>query len=154
VSWTTITIAAVIKNVCLSRRWKAEFIIYRTGIQTPASFTHLVAQKPDQALVYPKTGLQNSVATKPYVKAGHMSKQQKSEFVDDIFHIQSFWGGHDEISSKTWFIHEGAICPEMLIQQPVEFLTAVTRKSLTVWSCLVDHRKAERVVYWNGIRDF
>jgi hypothetical protein len=41
--------------------------------------------------------------------------------------------------------------PEMLIQQMVEFPTAVTRKSLTVWSRLIDHRKAERVVYWNGI---
>jgi hypothetical protein len=39
--------------------------------------------------------------TKPYVKTGCMSKQQKSEFVVDIFHIQSFWGGHGKISSKT-----------------------------------------------------
>jgi hypothetical protein len=38
-----ITIAMVIKNVCLSRRWKGELVIFRTGIQTPASFTHLVA---------------------------------------------------------------------------------------------------------------
>jgi hypothetical protein len=29
----------------------------------------------------------------------------------------------------------------MLFQCPVEFLTAVTRKSLTVWSRLSDHRK-------------
>jgi hypothetical protein len=36
---------------------------------------------------------------------------------------------------------------EMLIQQPVEFPTAVTHKSLTVWSHLMDHQKAERVAH-------
>jgi hypothetical protein len=42
-----VTVAAVIKNVCLSRRWKAELVIFRFCIQTPASLTHLVAEKPD-----------------------------------------------------------------------------------------------------------
>jgi hypothetical protein len=42
---------------------------------------------------------------------------------------------------------------EMLIQQPVEFPTAVTHKSLTVWSHLMDHQKAERVAHWNSIWD-
>jgi hypothetical protein len=51
-------------------------------------------------------------------------------------------------------MQEGAICPEMLIQLPVDFLTTITRKSLAVWSRLIDHRKAERVVYRNGIWDF
>jgi hypothetical protein len=41
-----------------------------------------------------------------------------------------------------------------LIQQPVESPTAVTHKSLTIWSHLMDHRNAERVIYQNGIRDF
>jgi hypothetical protein len=44
--------------------------------------------------------------------------------------------------------------PEILIQQLVEFPTAVTRKRLTVWSRLIDHQKAERVFFQNGIRDF
>jgi hypothetical protein len=44
-----VTIAAVIKNVCLSRHQKSELITLRTGIQTLASFTHLVAQKSDQS---------------------------------------------------------------------------------------------------------
>jgi hypothetical protein len=35
--------------------------------------------------------------------------------------------------------------PEMLIQRLVEFPTAVTHKSLTVWSHLMDQQKAERV---------
>jgi hypothetical protein len=48
----------------------------------------------------------------------------------------------------------GAICSKMLIKQPVEFPTAVTRKSLIVWSHLIDRWKAERIVYQNGIRDF
>jgi hypothetical protein len=42
----------------------------------------------------------------------------------------------------------------MLYQRPVEFLTAVSRKSLTVLSHLMDHQKAERVVIRNGIQDF
>jgi hypothetical protein len=37
---------------------------------------------------------------------------------------------------------------------PVEFLTAVTHKSPTVWSCIIDHQKAERVSYSNGIWGF
>jgi hypothetical protein len=51
-------------------------------------------------------------------------------------------------------MQEGTICPEMLIQQPVELPTAVTRKSLTIWSRLMDHRKAETAGYQNGIWDF
>jgi hypothetical protein len=44
--------------------------------------------------------------------------------------------------------------PEMLIQRPIEFPTAVTHKSLTVWSHLIDHQKAERVAVRNGIWGF
>jgi hypothetical protein len=75
----------------------------------PSKSHYYVAQKPDQAPVYQslhnlsRTGarLQKSVETKPYVKSGHMSNQQKAEFVDDIFCIQSFWEGHGKISPKT-----------------------------------------------------
>jgi hypothetical protein len=92
---TAITIAVVIKNVCLCRCQKAEFVTFMTGIQIPVSFTHLVAQKPDQApytqsvqnLPRTETRLQNAVETKLYVKTGHMSNQRKSEFVGDIFGI-------------------------------------------------------------------
>jgi hypothetical protein len=44
--------------------------------------------------------------------------------------------------------------PEILMQQLVEFPTAVTRKPLIVWCHLMDYRKAERVVFHNSIRDF
>jgi hypothetical protein len=44
--------------------------------------------------------------------------------------------------------------PEMLFQRPVEFPTTVAHKSLTGWSCLIDHRKVERVAFRNGIWDF
>jgi hypothetical protein len=44
--------------------------------------------------------------------------------------------------------------PELLVQQLVEFLTAVTHKPLPVWSRLMDHQKAERVIFQNGICDF
>jgi hypothetical protein len=43
--------------------------------------------------------------------------------------------------------------PEMLIEQPIDIPTAVTHKSLTVWSRLMDHEKVERVVFENGIQD-
>jgi hypothetical protein len=42
--------------------------------------------------------------------------------------------------------------PELLVQQLVEFPTAITHKPLTIWSCLTDHQKVERVVFRNGIR--
>jgi hypothetical protein len=48
-----ITVVAVIENMCLSRRQKAEHVTYRTHAQTSASFMLLVAQKPDQAPICP-----------------------------------------------------------------------------------------------------
>jgi hypothetical protein len=83
-----------------------------------------------------------------------MNIQQKAEFVGDIFCIRRFWGGHGKFSQKKLFYARRYDLPEMLIQRPVEFLTAVTRKSRTVWSHLMDHRKAERVVIQYSIRDF
>jgi hypothetical protein len=65
---------------------------------------------------------------KLYVKTGCMSNRKKAEFINDIFHIQSLSGGHGEILPKTLFIQEGPVCPEILIQQPVELLTAITHK--------------------------
>jgi hypothetical protein len=41
----------------------------------------------------------------------------------------------------------------MLIQRLVKFPTAVTRKSLIIWICLMDQWKAERVLIQNSIRD-
>jgi hypothetical protein len=32
--------------------------------------------------------------------------------LNDIFHIQSFWGGHGEILPKAGFIQESEDCPE------------------------------------------
>jgi hypothetical protein len=83
-----------------------------------------------------------------------MNNQKKDEFVNDIFRIQSFWGGYGEISPKTRFIQDGAICPDFLIQQTGQVPTVVTCKSLIVWSHFMDHRKSERVAYQFGIRDF
>jgi hypothetical protein len=87
--------------MCLSRRRKSDLESFRICIQTLASLTHLVAQKPDQkpAVQYvhnlsrTEIEIQSTVATKPYVKMSRMSNQQKAEFVGDIFRIQSFWGG-------------------------------------------------------------
>jgi hypothetical protein len=104
----------VIKNVCLSRRRKADLVSFRSDIQTLATLIQLVAQKPDRTLAVQsinnlsriETGLQNAIMTKPYVKMGRMSNQQKVEFIGDIFRIRSFWGGggYGKISTKTYFI--------------------------------------------------
>jgi hypothetical protein len=113
-----ITIAMIIRNVCLSRRRKTDSISFRSYIRTLASLTHLVAQKPDRATAIQsvhnvsrtKTGLQNAVTTEQYIKMSHMSNQRKAEFVGDIFHMRSFWRGHGEILPRIYFIQEGVIC--------------------------------------------
>jgi hypothetical protein len=107
-----ITIATVIRNVCLSRHQKADSISFRSCIRTPASLTHHMAQKPDRTTVIQsihsvsrtKAGLQNAVTTEPYIEMSCMSNQRKAEFIGDIFRMQSFWGGHGEISPITYFI--------------------------------------------------
>jgi hypothetical protein len=83
-----------------------------------------------------------------------MSNQRKSQFVSGNFGIESFWEGHGEISSKSQFRLKGQVCPQFGFSKQVEFLTVVTRKLLTIWGHIMDHRKSERVVYRNGIRDF
>jgi hypothetical protein len=45
-----------------------------------------------------------------------MSNQHEAEFVNGIFCIQSFWGGHGKISPKNKFMPKGAICLELPIQ--------------------------------------
>jgi hypothetical protein len=76
-----VTVATVIENVCMSRCRKADLISFRSCIRTLPSLTHFVAQKPDRTptvqslhnLSRTETGVQHTVATKPYVKMGHMS---------------------------------------------------------------------------------
>jgi hypothetical protein len=136
-----VTIATVIKNVRLSRRQKADLVSFRRCIHTLGRLTHFVALKPDQTpsvqsihnLSRTKAGFQNVVTTKTYVKTGCMSTQQKAEFIGNIFCIRSFLGGHGEILPKSWFIPEGAICPEMLIQQPVERPSESWESCLPKW---------------------
>jgi hypothetical protein len=78
-----------------------------------------------------------------------MDNQQKAKFVSDNFGIQCFWGGHGKISPRTRLMTKGTACTEFLIQQPGRVPTIVTRTSLTVWSCITDQWKAERVNYQN-----
>jgi hypothetical protein len=58
----------------------------------------------------PGPDFKNPVTIKPCIRIGRMSNQKKAEFVGDIFCIQSFWGGHDKILPKTYFIQKGMIC--------------------------------------------
>jgi hypothetical protein len=63
------------------------------------------------------TWLQKYITTEPCVQIGCMSNRWEAEFVNGIFCIYSFCGGHDEISPKTLFVPEGAIGPDLLFQQ-------------------------------------
>jgi hypothetical protein len=56
--------------------------------------------------------IQKSVATKLYVKTRRMSNQWKTELIHGVFHIQSFWRGHDEFSPKSGLVPKGTICPD------------------------------------------
>jgi hypothetical protein len=56
--------------------------------------------------------------------------------------------------AKNLFYTERYDLPVMLFQCPIEFPIAIARKSLTGWSCLMNHQKAERVAFRNDIRDF
>jgi hypothetical protein len=92
-----ITVATIIKNVCLSRHRKADLISFRSCIQTLACLTHFVALKLDQTptvqsvhnVSRTKSGIRNAVTAKPYVEMSRMSNQRKAEFVGDIFRMQS-----------------------------------------------------------------
>jgi hypothetical protein len=61
-----------------------------------------------------------------------MSNQQKNEFVNGMFHIPIFWGGHGKISPNPWLVPIGAVYPDFWFSKPVEFSTVVTHKLLTV----------------------
>jgi hypothetical protein len=112
-----ITVATIIRNMCLSRRQKDDSISLRSCIRTLASITHFVAQKADRTnairsvlnVFRTEAELQNAVTTKPYVERGRMSNQKKADFIGDIFCMRSCWGGHGEISLKTCFIQVGMI---------------------------------------------
>jgi Na+/melibiose symporter-like transporter len=88
-----INVATVIRNVCLSRRHKADSISIRRCIRTLASLTHHIAQKPDRATAVQtahnvsrtKAGIQIAVTTKPYIEMSCMSNQRKDEFIVTLF---------------------------------------------------------------------
>jgi hypothetical protein len=83
-----------------------------------------------------------------------MGNQKKAEFVGDIFIYEVSGEVMVKFHQKNLFYTGMYDLPEMLIRRPVEFLTVVTHKLLIVLSRLMYHRKAERVVVQNGIRDF
>jgi hypothetical protein len=93
-----VTVATVIKNVCLSRRRKDDLDSSRIDIQTLANLTHLTPlnlripflHQSIQNQFSTVTGLQKSIATKPYAEMSYISNQKKVEFVGDVFHIRNF----------------------------------------------------------------
>jgi hypothetical protein len=53
-----VTMAVVVENVRMSRRWKAELVTYGSQKQPLPSFMHLVPVKPDHSSlcpIYPKS---------------------------------------------------------------------------------------------------
>jgi hypothetical protein len=153
-----ITMAVDVRKVCMSRRWKTEQVTFRIHVHTPARFallmprnlTILLYDQSVQKVFSTSFWLQKSIASKPCIKIDRMSNQRKDEFVSGKFWIQSFWGGH----GNPWLMPKGRVCPEICFCRPVEIPTAITCKSLTVCSRIMDHLKAERVGYCNGIRSF
>jgi hypothetical protein len=92
---TAVTSAVVTKNVHVSRCWKAESVAYGSCKQLSSSFMHLRPLKHDRSPVctvclesfqHP-SWLQNPIATKPYIRKGHMSNQRKAEFTIGNFCI-------------------------------------------------------------------
>jgi hypothetical protein len=80
-----------------------------------------------------------------------MSNRQKAEFVSTIF-VYKFPGEVPvKFCQNPGSYRKVQSAPEILIQQPVEFPTAITRKLPTVSSCLTDHQKDEGVAYQFGI---
>jgi hypothetical protein len=125
----TVTVATVIENMCLSRHPKADLIPVRSCIRTLAIFNHFVALKPDRtpafqtvcSLSRTEAGIQIAITIKPYVEMSRISNQRKSDFIGDIFCMQSFWGGHGEISPRTCFIQEGMICQKRCFSDRLSF---------------------------------
>jgi hypothetical protein len=113
----------------LNRRRKGDSISFRSCIRTLASITHFVAQKPDRTnairsvlnVFRTEAEIRNAVTTQPYVEMSRMSNQRKAEFVGNIFCMQSFWGGHDEISPKICFIQVGMICKKSCFSDRLSF---------------------------------
>jgi hypothetical protein len=104
-----VTSAVLIENVHMSRHWKVELVAYRICKQPSPSFMHLLPLKPDHSPVCPVCPesfqqlvlIKNLVPIKPCIGIDRMSNQRKAEFVNGNFGIQSFWGGHGKISSKS-----------------------------------------------------
>jgi hypothetical protein len=90
---------------------------------------------------------------RPYETNGKLSSLT-ANFLFRVSQKKSFWRGHGEISSKQWLMPKDILCSEFSFNKLIEFPTIITHKSPTVWSHVMDHWKAERVSYCNGIRDF
>jgi hypothetical protein len=124
-----ITVATVIRNICLNRCRNADSISFRSCIRTLAGLTHHMTQKPYRATVVQsvynvsrtRAGLQILVTTEPYIKISRISNQRKAEFIGNIFCMRSFWGGHGEISPKTCFIQLGMICQKYCFSDQSSF---------------------------------
>jgi hypothetical protein len=52
---TAVTAVVVTKNVCMSRRWKAELVTYRICTEPLPRFMHFLPLKPDRAPVCPES---------------------------------------------------------------------------------------------------
>jgi hypothetical protein len=104
-----VTTVVVTETVHMSKRWKADLVAYGIRIQTSPRFMDLLPLKPNHSsicLVCPGS-YQHPVLTSKFhsYQTVHQNRsndnQQKAEFVIDNFGIQSFWGGHGKISSKS-----------------------------------------------------
>jgi hypothetical protein len=138
-------------------QWPTEFVNHprqNSCIFCPYNLIVRRSAQSIQKVFSTSSWFQNPIAIKPCIRIVHMSNQRRAESVNENFGIQSYWEGHDKISSKSWFRPEGPSCLEFWFSKLVNLPIVVTRKSLIVWCHIMDHRKGERVSYHNGIRYF
>jgi hypothetical protein len=82
-----------------------------------------------------------------------MSNRREAVFINGIFCMQSFWKGHGEILPKNLIYAGRSSLPSFSrIQQPGWVSIVVTPDQLTIWSRKMNHLKAERVTYGDGIQ--
>jgi hypothetical protein len=112
--WMTVTIAMVMKIICMSRRWKANKVSYRIGNQTSPCFTYL---GPLNLRFHPYVHSVQKVqhrdlslkacTVEPCIRWDYVSNQRKAELVSNNFGIQSFQGCHGKISPRDQFMPKG-----------------------------------------------
>jgi hypothetical protein len=146
----------------MSRRWKTKLVSNGIHLHPLPRITHLMSLRHDHSSVSPvcPESVQHIILTsKPqpsnlasesivWVTSGKMSSLTKTLVFKVCGEVMAKFCQNPNLCQKVQFV------PNFWFSRPVKFLTVVTHKSPTIWSRIIDHQKAERVVYGNDIQDF